>query len=252
MDRSEDQKTITRRRRVDAASAAAETRGIGAEDVAAYLRKHPDFLAERGDLLAVLTPPTLRRGESVVDMQNFMLQRLRRDLARAKTQQRALIATSRSNLTSQNRIHAAVLAILASTSFEQLLQTVTTDLAVLLDVDVVTIGVVRQRVRSCALAGPAASRCQRTRASWAALHRHAPRGQVSPRSRNRAPIVPGARHRADHCGLARPRAIGAGSVPRSARRRLRWRGLPLIRSASRLSLSRSTRLGAQFGARNRA
>ena len=141
MDRSEDQKTITRRRRVDAASAAAETRAIGAEDVAAYLRKHPDFLAERSDLLAILTPPTLRRGESVVDMQNFMLQRLRRDLARAKTQQRALIATSRSNLTSQNRIHAAVLAILASTSFEQLLQTVTTDLAVLLDVDVVTIGV---------------------------------------------------------------------------------------------------------------
>ncbi len=141
MDRREDQKTITRRRRVDAANAAAETRGIGAEDVAAYLRKHPDFLAERADLLAVLTPPALRRGESVVDMQHFMLQRLRSDLARAKTQQRALIATSRSNLTSQNRIHAAVLAILGATSFEQLLQTVTTDLAVLLDVDVVTIGV---------------------------------------------------------------------------------------------------------------
>jgi uncharacterized protein YigA (DUF484 family) len=141
LDRSEDQKTITRRRRVDAANAAAETRGIGAEDVTAYLRKHPDFLAERADLLAVLTPPALRRGESVVDMQHFMLQRLRSDLARAKTQQRALIATSRSNLTSQNRIHAAVLAILAATSFEQLLQTVTTDLAVLLDVDVVTIGV---------------------------------------------------------------------------------------------------------------
>ena len=139
MDRREDQKTITRRRRVDVA--AAETRGIGAEDVAAYLRKHPDFLAKRADLLAVLTPPALRRGDSVVDMQHFMLQRLRSDLARAKTQQRALIATSRSNLTSQNRIHAAVLAILASTSFEQLLQTVTTDLAVLLDVDVVTIGV---------------------------------------------------------------------------------------------------------------
>jgi uncharacterized protein YigA (DUF484 family) len=141
LDRREDQKTITRRRRVDAANTAAETRGIGAEDVAAYLRKHPDFLAERADLLAVLTPPALRRGDSVVDMQHFMLQRLRSDLARAKTQQRALIATSRSNLTSQNRIHAAVLAILGATSFEQLLQTVTTDLAVLLDVDVVTIGV---------------------------------------------------------------------------------------------------------------
>jgi hypothetical protein len=38
-------------------------------------------------------------------------------------------------------VHKAVLAILAAASFEQLLQTVTTDLGVLLDVDVVTIGV---------------------------------------------------------------------------------------------------------------
>ncbi|MEI9985008.1 MAG: hypothetical protein WDN69_18470 [Aliidongia sp.] len=56
-----------------------------------------------------------------------------------KSQQRALIATSRSNLSSQQRIHAAVLALLAATSFEQLIQTVTTDLAVLLDIDVVTL-----------------------------------------------------------------------------------------------------------------
>jgi len=38
-------------------------------------------------------------------------------------------------------VHKAVLAVLAAGSFEQLLQTVTTDLAVLLDVDVVTVGV---------------------------------------------------------------------------------------------------------------
>src|SRR5262249_36300604 len=44
-------------------------------------------------------------------------------------------------LASQGRVHKAVLAILVASSFEQLFQTVTTDLAVLLDVDVVTIGV---------------------------------------------------------------------------------------------------------------
>ncbi len=141
MARGKDQKTIAKRRRVEASGAAAESHGIRAEDVAAYLRRNPDFLAEHPELLAVLTPPSLRRGDSVVDMQHFMLQRLRGDLARLKTQQRALITTSRSNLTSQNRIHAAVLAIIAASSFEQLLQIVTTDLAVLLDVDVVTIGV---------------------------------------------------------------------------------------------------------------
>ena len=140
MDRSKDNKNIAGRR-VEPTDAAAEPRELGAGAVAAYLRHHPDFLSEHPELLPMLTPPEMRRGEGVVDMQHFMLQRLRSELTRLKGQQRALIATSRSNLTSQNRIHSACLAIIAATSFEQLIQIVTTDLAVLLDIDVVTIGV---------------------------------------------------------------------------------------------------------------
>jgi uncharacterized protein len=132
-------------RPADRQAAAAEPRGDEREptaaEVAAYLRKHPDFLAEHPELVAALTPPEMRRGEGVLDMQYFMLQRLKADVTRLKGQQRALIATSRSNLSSQARIHAAVLAIISATSFEQLLQVVTTDLAAMLDVDVVTIGV---------------------------------------------------------------------------------------------------------------
>jgi uncharacterized protein len=112
---------------------------IAPAEVAGYLKRHPDFLVENPDLLAVLTPPSHRRGDNVVDMQHFMVERLKADLQRLKSQQRALIATSRSNLSSQQRIHAAVLALLAATSFEQLIQTVTTDLAILLDIDVVTL-----------------------------------------------------------------------------------------------------------------
>lgn len=119
--------------------------GLGHEpsaaEVAAYLCTHPDFLIEHPELVAVLTPPEIRRGDNILDLQHFMMERLRSDLAQLKGQQRALIATSRSNLSSQNRIHAAVLALMEATSFEQLLQVVTTDLVVLLDVDVVTIGV---------------------------------------------------------------------------------------------------------------
>jgi uncharacterized protein YigA (DUF484 family) len=112
---------------------------IAPAEVAGYLKRHPDFLVEHPDLLAVLTPPSHRRGDNVVDMQHFMVERLKSDLHRLKSQQRALIATSRSNLSSQQRIHASVLALLSATSFEQLIQTVTTDLAVLLDIDVVTL-----------------------------------------------------------------------------------------------------------------
>jgi uncharacterized protein YigA (DUF484 family) len=140
LDHGKDQKTVTGRR-LDAASAGADSGKVAADEVAAYLRKHPDFLNERPDVIAALTPPTEHRGEGVVDMQHFMLQRLRGEVKLLKSQQRALLATSRSNMASQNRVHAAVLAIVAAKSFEQLIQVVTTDLAIMLDVDVVTIGV---------------------------------------------------------------------------------------------------------------
>jgi uncharacterized protein YigA (DUF484 family) len=140
LDRSKDQKTVTGRR-LDAAGAGVDSGKIGADEVAAFLRKHPDFLNERPELIATLTPPTQHHGEGVVDMQHFMLQRLRGEVKLLKSQQRALLATSRSNAASQSRVHAAVLAIVAAKSFEQLIQVVTTDLAIILDVDVVTIGV---------------------------------------------------------------------------------------------------------------
>jgi len=120
---------------------ALAARTVGAAEVAAYLRQNPDFLVEHGELLDVLTPPVMRRGETVVDMQHFMLERQRAEIARLKAQQKSLVATTRANLASQNRVHGAVLALLAAHSFEQLIQVVTTDLAVLLDADVVTIAV---------------------------------------------------------------------------------------------------------------
>lgn len=114
---------------------------IGPVEVATYLRQHATFLAEHPDLLDVLTPPAQQRGDGVIDMQQFMLQRLQTEVARLKNQHRALITTSRANLASQARIHQAVLALLAAPSFEHLIQIVTTDFAVLLDADVITLAV---------------------------------------------------------------------------------------------------------------
>ncbi len=112
-----------------------------AAEVVAFLRQNPNFLVDHSELLQVLTPPSQQRGERVVDMQHFMLQHQRAEIARLKGQHRALVATSRANLATQARVHTAVLTLLAASSFEQLIQIVTTDLAVLLDADVVTIAV---------------------------------------------------------------------------------------------------------------
>lgn len=110
--------------------------GLSAEDVAAWLREHPDFLAQRPELAATLAPPRVERGRGVLDFQAFMVDRLRDELARLKDQQRELLATTRANLNNQNRVHAAILFLLDARSFEQLIQAVTTELAVLLDLDV--------------------------------------------------------------------------------------------------------------------
>jgi len=123
------------------ARAALPARNLSAAEVAGYLRQNPNFLLEHPELLEVLTPPTRQSGERVLDMQQFMVQHHRSEIARLKSQHRALVTTSRANLASQARVHSAVLALLGASSFEQLIQIVTTDLAVLLDADVVTIAV---------------------------------------------------------------------------------------------------------------
>jgi uncharacterized protein YigA (DUF484 family) len=125
-------------------AAAPEAPGqTSGRDVLAYLRRHPDFLSRHPEALSLLRGPVREFGEAeaVRDFQHFQIERLRRELERVTLEHRNLLAASRGNLASQGRIHKAALAILAASSFEQLLQIVTTDLAVLLDVDVVTIGV---------------------------------------------------------------------------------------------------------------
>jgi uncharacterized protein YigA (DUF484 family) len=118
---------------------------ISGRDVVAYLRRHPDFLDRHPEALRSLRPPTREvspdSGDTVLDFQHFLLDRLRHDLIRLNAEHRTLLATSRGNLASQSRVHKAVITILAASSFEQLFQIATTDLAVLLDVDVVSIGV---------------------------------------------------------------------------------------------------------------
>src|SRR6266446_4284761 len=114
---------------------------LGGREIIAYLKQHPDFLDRHPEALRLLRAPSREVGEGVFDFQHFLIERLRGELARVTLEHRTLIAASRGNLASQGRIHKAALAILAASSFEQLLQTVTTDLAVLLDVDIVTLGV---------------------------------------------------------------------------------------------------------------
>jgi len=121
--------------------AVAPVPRLTAAQVVDYLKRHPTFLLRHPELLEDQAAPGRARGEAVVDLQQFMVERLRRDLTRLRGLQDEMVANSRDNLSTQDRIHKAALALMAAESFEHLIEIVTTDLAVLLDVDAAARGV---------------------------------------------------------------------------------------------------------------
>lgn len=120
-------------------SSAKAPAPVTAEQVADYLRRHPDFLTKNPDLLALLTPPARQQGDNVVDMQAYLIDHLQRELGGIRRDQEALIETSRGNMSIQGRVHEAAIDLLNAASFEQFVDTLTTDLAVKLDVDLVSL-----------------------------------------------------------------------------------------------------------------
>ena len=66
-----------------------KTDKISAKQVETYLKEHPDFLTQHQSLLDFLTPPMRWSGDKVVDLQSYMLDKLRdeqddlKDAARA-------------------------------------------------------------------------------------------------------------------------------------------------------------------------
>lgn len=119
--------------------AAVELTDPTPEQVLRFLELNPRFLAENADLMDRLAAPKRDLGQGVHDLQEVMIGKLRRRIEETEEVARILIDTSRDNQSTQVRIHECVLALLDAASFEQLIQIATVDLAVLLDVDAVTL-----------------------------------------------------------------------------------------------------------------
>lgn len=112
---------------------------LTSEQVSAYLRKNPDFFTEHPEALRAVPAPSRDLGDGVVDLQQALIDRLRGQVDTLHGDQHDLLSTTRANMQTQGRIHECVLSLLRATSFEQLIQTVTTDFAVILDLDMVTL-----------------------------------------------------------------------------------------------------------------
>ena len=146
---------MTRERKDAATKMTVDAGSASPDQVADFLRRNPDFLAENPDVLGELEiPARWSGGDGVVDMQQFMLERLRGEVENLRSCAMDLIDTSRSNMSKQTHTHDAVLALLATDDFEQLMRIIAEQLPLLLDVDVVTVGFEPPRARLPGLVWP--------------------------------------------------------------------------------------------------
>ncbi|MEQ9814514.1 MAG: DUF484 family protein [Azospirillaceae bacterium] len=110
--------------------------------VARFLLAHPDFLDRHPEVLNRLSQAGAAeavRPDGAIDFQTYMVGRLRGEVDRLRQGQQEILGLSRQNETNLQRVHTAALYLLDATSFEELIQTVTADLAVILDVDIIAL-----------------------------------------------------------------------------------------------------------------
>ena len=104
-----------------------------------FLMQNPDFLINNPDLYSILTPPDRSVGDRIVDFQNIMIEKIKKNLKDLQHNQGHLIDTSRNNLTTQAQVHEAVLCLLETEALNHIGHIVTQDWADMLHIDVIRI-----------------------------------------------------------------------------------------------------------------
>jgi uncharacterized protein YigA (DUF484 family) len=103
-----------------------------AEEVAAYLADHPDFLARRPELFRSLTPPRRIHGENIADHMVAMVAAERARTRGLEAEMRAAIDDGRAGATLMMQVRLAVLALMRS---RDVVETVVHELPALLRVE---------------------------------------------------------------------------------------------------------------------
>jgi uncharacterized protein YigA (DUF484 family) len=104
-------------------------------DVRAFVLSNAEQFQGDAEILAALLSHA-DNGGNVVDLQRFIIARLRQELSLVRTQGQAFIEAAAANLLAQERIHSAVLRLLEARSFRELIRIVSQDLAALVGADI--------------------------------------------------------------------------------------------------------------------
>ncbi len=110
--------------RTDDAPIKRSTPSLDASDVRSFLLLNPDFVLHDAELLAQMMPAR-DDGESVVDMQSFVITKLQRQVRTLRDIQTDLIEASSLNSLAREQVHAAALAMLDAQSFDALVEYIT-------------------------------------------------------------------------------------------------------------------------------
>lgn len=135
-------------------AAKIQPEALTAETVAAWLRRHPDFLQENPEVLTFLTPPEFKRGERILDMQHFMLERMRDDLTDLRRHEKQLLSAVEGNAAGQSKVHQAVTAVAGAEDIQALNVVIRTKLPQMLDIEAAVMCI--EETGALALAGATA------------------------------------------------------------------------------------------------
>ncbi len=113
--------------------------GFSDSDVLEFLARNPSFLADHPEILEVLTPPSLRTGRRVLDMQQFTIERLQTTLGKMRAHEGDLSLAVHDNRSSLSRVHAAILALCEPGALDDLVAVITDELPAILEADAVAI-----------------------------------------------------------------------------------------------------------------
>ena len=109
--------------------------------VKTFLREHPAALETDRELVSLLTPPAYRNGRNVLDMQSFMIDRLKRQAEENENREGKVRAAVAADALDERRVQKAVVALACARGFDHLIEVITEDLPRLLTVQTVLIGI---------------------------------------------------------------------------------------------------------------
>ena len=112
-----------------------ESAGLNAKIIASWLRRNPEFFDNHPEVLTFLNPPKLKHGEAVVDLQQFMINRLQKELISQRQREKQILAAVEGNFSSLTKTHQAALAIISATDIHVINNVIKTKLPNILNVE---------------------------------------------------------------------------------------------------------------------